>query len=659
MLQRTLQTTSHGNEGLARTSQATSITTTCTTNTSMTTTVVSAALGLPMRRGAGGGDSEALCNMHESLFRLVFLCSESELSDFDSNGDSSDDEDWTPLAAVRQYFMKRTPPLIVPRAETHPGCSPGSDARVKLETPPPPPQDVEIKLDEGTAWTWGKTVTPIASAATADVSCSDTAGEDDALAQAYSIRVTVSCAGDKPPTRRIVLVPVPSVGEHLTQANDSSCVLSRTTLAPTAEPHECVPSSDDDKNTAGALLPNITRTPRDHQHKPPRPFTPKHHYPCPTGEPVACPVHRAPLTPMPPEHHDHQRHCPPDKPITSQRWRPSAIPVLGLQDDHHHRGHDNVDGEPLASIRQSRRHRLLQCLKVHDCRRRQRFKHKQASPASASIGTSTSSDTNTPSTPYMCLVDTLGGKSSSDGQFPFHLQYDEYRRYPRRSKLPGRSYDEDACNDTTCEEYRHFTSLKPLASVVAGMPLQASVYAPRHGVPAELAIHPSRIHDAGLGVFARHPIPVGTLLGAYAGEIIPIRKLQPARDPTYMWEVVCRRTGERYVIDGMDPATANWMRYVNCANSESEQNLIAFQHNRCIYYRTACDIATGTELLIWYGGRYAKQLGITNAVGNRQRFPMSTRRSCRESMSSKKRQGGLPRQRLHSEKQALKDDTRQ
>jgi len=31
---------------------------------------------------------------------------------------------------------------------------------------------------------------------------------------------------------------------------------------------------------------------------------------------------------------------------------------------------------------------------------------------------------------------------------------------------------------------------------------------------------------------------------------------------------------------------SNWMRYVNCANTETEQNLMAFQYKGGIYYRS-------------------------------------------------------------------------
>ena len=56
--------------------------------------------------------------------------------------------------------------------------------------------------------------------------------------------------------------------------------------------------------------------------------------------------------------------------------------------------------------------------------------------------------------------------------------------------------------------------------------------------------------------------------------------------------------------------TSNWMRYVNCARSELEQNLVAYQYQGQIYYRTYKDIQPNTELLVWYGPEYGKELGI-------------------------------------------------
>ncbi|XP_066552076.1 histone-lysine N-methyltransferase PRDM9 [Amia ocellicauda] len=55
----------------------------------------------------------------------------------------------------------------------------------------------------------------------------------------------------------------------------------------------------------------------------------------------------------------------------------------------------------------------------------------------------------------------------------------------------------------------------------------------------------------------------------------------------------------------------NWMRFVNCARDEDEQNLVAFQYRGQVYYRSFRPIGPGCELLVWYGEDYARELGVT------------------------------------------------
>ena len=68
--------------------------------------------------------------------------------------------------------------------------------------------------------------------------------------------------------------------------------------------------------------------------------------------------------------------------------------------------------------------------------------------------------------------------------------------------------------------------------------------------------------------------------------------------------------GQSYYIDGLACEDSNWLRYVNCARNEEEQNLIAFQHHGDIYYWSYRQIYPGTELLVWYGEEYARGLNI-------------------------------------------------
>ena len=59
-----------------------------------------------------------------------------------------------------------------------------------------------------------------------------------------------------------------------------------------------------------------------------------------------------------------------------------------------------------------------------------------------------------------------------------------------------------------------------------------------------------------------------------------------------------------HLVDGRDEQQSNWMRFVNCAREEKEQNLVAFQYCGEIYFRTSKPIDPGTELLVWYHNKY-------------------------------------------------------
>ena len=73
-----------------------------------------------------------------------------------------------------------------------------------------------------------------------------------------------------------------------------------------------------------------------------------------------------------------------------------------------------------------------------------------------------------------------------------------------------------------------------------------------------------------------------------------------------------KHVGKRsYYIDGQSDKQCNWLRFINCARNEDEQNLIAFQYHSNIYYRSFKHIYPGNELYVWYGEQYAKELGIS------------------------------------------------
>lgn len=44
------------------------------------------------------------------------------------------------------------------------------------------------------------------------------------------------------------------------------------------------------------------------------------------------------------------------------------------------------------------------------------------------------------------------------------------------------------------------------------------------------------------------------------------------------------------------------------------QNMTAYQSGKNVYYKTIVDIGPDTELLVWYGDDYARELGLISIV---------------------------------------------
>ncbi|XP_067874902.1 histone-lysine N-methyltransferase PRDM9-like [Heterodontus francisci] len=126
-------------------------------------------------------------------------------------------------------------------------------------------------------------------------------------------------------------------------------------------------------------------------------------------------------------------------------------------------------------------------------------------------------------------------------------------------------------------------------------------------LPEGLSIATSKIRKAGLGVWNEGKvIPKGVHFGPYEGVT---SNEEAAAVSGYSW-VISKANKDFEYIDAKDESTSNWMRFVNCARKEEEQNLVAFQHCGKIYYRTCKPVPPRCELLVWYGDEYAKELGI-------------------------------------------------
>ncbi|XP_074162925.1 histone-lysine N-methyltransferase PRDM9-like isoform X2 [Sminthopsis crassicaudata] len=126
-------------------------------------------------------------------------------------------------------------------------------------------------------------------------------------------------------------------------------------------------------------------------------------------------------------------------------------------------------------------------------------------------------------------------------------------------------------------------------------------------LPPGLRIGLSGIPNAGLGVWNEGSnLPLGLHFGPYEGKAT---EDDEAANSGYSWMITKGRNSYEYV-DGKEESCSNWMRYVNCAREEEEQNLVAFQYQRQIFYRTCRVIRPGCELLVWYGDEYGRELGI-------------------------------------------------
>ncbi|KAF5881725.1 histone-lysine N-methyltransferase PRDM9-like, partial [Clarias magur] len=127
----------------------------------------------------------------------------------------------------------------------------------------------------------------------------------------------------------------------------------------------------------------------------------------------------------------------------------------------------------------------------------------------------------------------------------------------------------------------------------------------RQTLPTGLEIQESSIPDAGLGVFNKgETVPVGAHFGPYQGELVD---REEAMNSEYAWVICWNRQCEEF-IDAKREIHANWLRYVNCAHNDKEQNLVAFQYRGQILYRCCRPIDPGQELLVWYEEEYAKDL---------------------------------------------------
>ena len=116
------------------------------------------------------------------------------------------------------------------------------------------------------------------------------------------------------------------------------------------------------------------------------------------------------------------------------------------------------------------------------------------------------------------------------------------------------------------------------------------------------------------GVFSRSKvINEGSLFGPYTGNFIhaaEYKKVEKAAmELGNAWGIQDKDNYETVGYIGtelMPDSNVHWMSKVNCACTDSEQNLVGFQLAGQVYYRATMDINIGRELLVFYGETYAR-----------------------------------------------------
>ncbi|KAF7259115.1 hypothetical protein EG68_03324 [Paragonimus skrjabini miyazakii] len=169
---------------------------------------------------------------------------------------------------------------------------------------------------------------------------------------------------------------------------------------------------------------------------------------------------------------------------------------------------------------------------------------------------------------------------------------------------------------TACDGAKDHDVYFQMKHCACGSPyyLHASRTAPRDWV----LVFKSGIRRAGFGVWANKNIRCGTIFGPYDGVVVNLDEIgddEFARRSRggYAWLVRNNLEGVKsHLVDARNPMRSNWLRFVNCARYDEEQNLVTIQYRGKIYYRACQDIARGSELLTYYGTEFANELESKN-----------------------------------------------
>ncbi|KAG2460667.1 PR domain zinc finger protein 1-like isoform X2 [Polypterus senegalus] len=125
-------------------------------------------------------------------------------------------------------------------------------------------------------------------------------------------------------------------------------------------------------------------------------------------------------------------------------------------------------------------------------------------------------------------------------------------------------------------------------------------------IPRNLIFKYSETNEV-IGVFSKEYIPQRTRFGPLIGQIYTKDNVPKNANRKYFWRIYSGGHFQHF-IDGYDIHRSNWMRYVNPARSLHEQNLVACQNGKDVYFYTIKPVEPSSELLVWYNQEFLERL---------------------------------------------------
>ncbi|GFR92508.1 PR domain zinc finger protein 10-like, partial [Elysia marginata] len=113
--------------------------------------------------------------------------------------------------------------------------------------------------------------------------------------------------------------------------------------------------------------------------------------------------------------------------------------------------------------------------------------------------------------------------------------------------------------------------------------------------------------ESSVGVFTKRQIPKFTQFGPFLGVLVDTLDKVTRQFFPLMLDMPNK---PRQYFETADENQCNWMMFVRPARTFAEQNLVAYQHKRNVFFSSTKIIEPKQELKVWYAAPYAEQMGV-------------------------------------------------